>query len=230
MTRPKTGQFGVARKNCRKQDLDSAHFRISSSKMTLKSIKRIIFALLAYELIALPTRVSREIWAGEEVALPGGVGTLSTGQLVEAGEYALVVPPIRTADGKDVVVVSAPRAQWIVKGGPYVNPRSANSQRQEGFDECELNRVSAAREDRRNQTINEANADDIESRARLDEAVSGETNWLAIAHSKSARDLAVKFQLRAIQLESGKCEKSDGSENYRFPSGFQEDTDAPLMR
>ena len=59
--------------------------------------------------------------------LAQSTGELEPGMLMDRGWCAGVVPPIRTVDGRRVVVVSAPESDWIVKFGPFMNGAECSS-------------------------------------------------------------------------------------------------------
>ena len=83
--------------------------------------------------------------------LAQSTGDLEPGMLMDRGWYAGAAPPIRTVDGRRVVVVSAPESDWIVKFGPYTNIADCWSSVSEysrgGLPESDYDRLKAGRAD-----------------------------------------------------------------------------------
>lgn len=85
------------------------------------------------------------------VALAQSTGELAPGMLMEKGDYAGAVPPIRVVDGRRVVLVSAPESEWIVKFGPFSNIGECGSAVSEysrgSIPESDYDRVKTGRAD-----------------------------------------------------------------------------------
>lgn len=165
-------------------------------------------------------------------ASAANVGQLSAPQQIEAGDYAYVVPPVRVEGDRHVVVVSAPRRDWIVKGGPfhtYSVPISVGMSTS-GAAQCQQTLNQSVLFAKSNYLGKQSAA--LSSPLVLARATFYQKQGMTMddALQKAADEFVEPSLIAKLQAENAKCEISDGGPMFRIEPTIRPSNEADYLR
>jgi len=156
-------------------------------------------------------------------AVAGQVGDLTPEKTIPAGSCAYVTPPKEQRDGKEVVVISAPRERWIVAGKMF--PVCADCRNHRMLQKSTANlallkvrldvSIESLRDPVRRRKIDQLTSAGMDSADAMEKVVNEQIAYLIT---------------EKLQAEHAICEESDGGPRFRVQREIEHDRDADYLR